>query len=827
MEEDFPTILRFVDYTGEVLYDPKHIGFGFRPGPNANRKITGNMQLRTEFSESLTTEEYAIELEKAYDVNFPLQVALYKNGELILMPRSTQSHAEWLTEHNHNIKTDKIILLPKKDVTQLSNKFLPRYSKGTWDTTKTSPYFAEIKLFFDQLEVTLKSQNIITTRSEMNSIMLNGRGAIESEMYRLSKTNKDGSSSSSVVWNKDESTLNTWLVRLLNEIEKSSSVKNKDEATQIVKEIFEHYYKISGYTYKHPLYRSVKLTLYNVMEILVETGVIANPILGKLDDLLKANKKSGIKSLYISMYSNSKLVQRSSTISSKRDDIISIAENMPNTKFTASHKKNIQELFNDYIKIANDHRLVNKILAGFEKTYRVQLIQDLLDNCEPLRRVMAKDLPLFIKLVFNKDTHTLTNVFLSSKLANTPPLHSSVFEMIYTSFSWSTKTFKDLGIEMSYKEIKELRAEIKNTVFNWIINSKYQKTMFDGKLLRANDPVAPELDLVFSLWVAARRESNNPDFNMENTYKSHVFRSLKEGRIFSSNSLKVFRDTINKWAIQEDKEVDTDLRKSLSYTMALSKIATYAQIRKRSLRGPISKGTSNRGQFSKIQAKIYNVILGLGRHLGFDPASFRPVEDQMFDMNKGVKQMFKDLGIKLYIFIRHHFRNNPNRASIAITDQVIIDTRSHTFWEKLMSEDDARVATQVLENLARYNREVFESDIRNEFMLYGSEYSWIMVNWINDKYFADNLKIFNDRKDDVKALPILEFIKEHFPKAHQKFITTLLKDNQGLVRDIIQAMHPTIDISGLVNIGPNADYQGPFSTVFTEILKMYNHPVHF
>jgi len=133
----------------------------------------------------------------------------------------------------------------------------------------------------------------------------------------------------------------------------------------------------------------------------------------------------------------------------------------------------------------------------------------------------------------------------------------------------------------------------------------------------------------------------------------------------------------------------------------------------------------------------------------------------------------------------------------------------------------------VLENLVKYNREVFESDIENEFKKFGPEYSWIAANWIDDWNFADNLRTFNKRKEHIKALPILEFIKKHYPIAYKKFITVLLKDKQGLVRDIIQAMHPTIDISGLVNIGPSADYVGPFSTVFTEIMKMYKYPVHF
>jgi len=280
---------------------------------------------------------------------------------------------------------------------------------------------------------------------------------------------------------------------------------------------------------------------------------------------------------------------------------------------------------------------------------------------------------------------------------------------------------------------------------------------------------------------------------------------------------------LRNWQEVEDNNPLKDPKKMLSYEIALNEIATYSRIRRRNLLNK-RKGPGGRGDFNTEQAKMYDVVLGLGRHLGMDMGFFRPIEDQMFDMNKDVKSKFKALGKKLWIFIRHHFRNNPDRTSIAITDEVLIDSRSHTFWEAMMSEDDSRIATEVLEELIAKNGPITEVDIRNAFAKKGSQYSWIMRNWVNQRNFATNLATFNLRKSDIKSMNIMDFIQEHYPKAYTKFITVLLKKEFVHVRDIIQAMHPTVDISALV--GVNDNYINQYSTVFSEILKMYNYPVY-
>ncbi len=846
--DSYPTLLRYMDYTGIVLYDPNHIGFGFRLGPNPNSKIIDNMEFQEDFAEALTTEEYAIELEKAYDVRIKLQVCLYQNGKLILMPRGTQSHSEWLSTQNYNKMADKIVLMPKDEVSALSNKFLPKYSQGMWDNYKTSPYFAELKLFFEQIEASLKYHKVIKKRSDIDKILkLDKRTSnyktIDQDIYSLNEKTPSGEKSyGTVTWNKLEGTLNTWLVRFLNEIETSPKTYDKDGARQSITELFEHYYKISGYTYKHPLYRSAKLALSYTIEILLDTGVLKSFSIEELDGLLISAWEKGLMlkkpgpctSLYITLASTPTNRPLPSVSEKLRDNIIIAARGVSGTTFSLSDADRIKRLFAAHIENLIDFRASGDILGRYEKSYRSQLLQSLIDQNKPLRRVLAIKEEYFVHLLFGHTYHSLSTPFLSPSRTNIRPL--KLFDMIDRSYSWSTQTFKDLGVIVSYNELKEMRINIKETIFDWMINARYSKPLINGKLFRSDKPVVPELGLIVSLLVAARRKANNPDLSLDNIATLQVFKdvkssissNLKSGSKFSSNTLKIFQKTIQDWMGQEINEKSTfDKRKMVSYQIALNEISYYARFRRRTLEGKIKTRTpSNRGDFDKDQAKIYNVILGLGRHIGFDPGFFRPVEDQMFDMNKGVKQMFKDLGKKLWIYVRHHFRNNPNRASIAITDQIVVDSRSHAFWEATMNEDAASASVQVLEALIKYDRRIKESDIRNEFAKFGGKYDWIMANWISQPNFADNLDKFNDRKDDIKSMSIMDFINIHYPLTYDKFIMKLLKTQRVNVRDIIQAMHPNVDISQLVNIGTNDGYIGPYSTVFEEILKMYSYPVH-
>jgi hypothetical protein len=348
------------------------------------------------------------------------------------------------------------------------------------------------------------------------------------------------------------------------------------------------------------------------------------------------------------------------------------------------------------------------------------------------------------------------------------------------------------------------------------------------------EPVAPELNLVFYLWFSARLKTNNPELDFEGIYQlrllgnSPLHYNLKEGSKFSANTVKLFKHTIEDWIIQESKSSNKDLRKLEIYQSTLNVIGFYAQIRRLDLRGTIKgRQPSKRGDFNKEQAMVYNVILGLGRHLGFDPIFFTPIEDRLFDMNQKVQDMLKALGEKIYIFQRHHFRDNPDRSSILLMDQVLINKKDHEFWEKIVTEEEALVATQVIESLVKYKDPITENDIRSEFNKFGEKYLWIMEKWFIDPNFEYNRELFNIRKDYIKTKSLNQFIKDEYPMAYSRFYNTLLKRRRVSVREIIEMLHPNVDVTELINLGTNDDHIGPYTRIFTEIMRLFNYPTHF
>ncbi|KKL62192.1 hypothetical protein LCGC14_2187680, partial [marine sediment metagenome] len=310
-------------------------------------------------------------------------------------------------------------------------------------------------------------------------------------------------------------------------------------------------------------------------------------------------------------------------------------------------------------------------------------------------------------------------------------------------------------------------------------------------------------------------------------WKSALLQNLRDGNLFNTNSLRQFRDVLKDWIKEEGDKINTDKKKQNSYFYALKKIGKVAELNELDISGKISERKDNRGKWGSPGARIYNVILGLGRHLGFDPGTFLPIEDQMFYMNEDVVAELRKLGLKLYYYQRHHFEDNPDISSYELKIQILTDGRSHGYWGSMMSEADALAAIQVLENLIKYTRPITKTDIRNEFGKFGDEYQVIMENWFRTNKFEYNLALFNTRKDDIKSMTLDTFIHTHYRKAYSKFYNTMLKESRVAVRKIIEELHPGVDVSGLVSLGPNDDLIGPFTYVFTYILRDLGYLLHF
>ena len=226
-----------------------------------------------------------------------------------------------------------------------------------------------------------------------------------------------------------------------------------------------------------------------------------------------------------------------------------------------------------------------------------------------------------------------------------------------------------------------------------------------------------------------------------------------------------------------------------------------------------------------MQSKIYNVILGLARHLGFDPVFFQPIDDTSFVMDKDLRAIYKSLGRKQIKFVRHHFRNNPDVNSILLEDQVLIDLSTHSFWGNAISEDATLQVVKVLEALSRYTVAIGTTDIEREFRRHVStENQWIMQFWL-DGDLTDKLSEFNKRKNDMQTTTLDEWFDRNYPLTYGKWYNTLLKQKRVLVINIIQDLHPKIDVTSLINLGENDDHIGPFTWVFAEILRSMHYNV--
>ncbi|MBA7550704.1 hypothetical protein ES705_43227 [subsurface metagenome] len=299
-----------------MLYDPKHIGLGFRPGPNADKNIKDN-KFRREFNIALTTKEYATELQRAYDVSIPLQPYLLKAGKFIKMPISSEiSHSQWLRDNHHNIKTDKIFLLPLVDsrygirdplidsiIDKVQNKLdSPKNQERVWqylteaertymlnyydnlenglfdrevdhNPREDSHYLPHAKYLFEELTKLLYDTGVIDradTAKLENIIFTDNTVTISTTLQTLKATSRKDS-----VFQISEGDIDKWYIRIENEINKkfSSNPVQKDAALYLVKDYIRSVYSLFGFNSKNPLYRECRMMYLKLGEVLRLAGV--------------------------------------------------------------------------------------------------------------------------------------------------------------------------------------------------------------------------------------------------------------------------------------------------------------------------------------------------------------------------------------------------------------------------------------------------------------------------------------------------------------------------------------------------------------------------
>ncbi len=216
------------------------------------------------------------------------------------------------------------------------------------------------------------------------------------------------------------------------------------------------------------------------------------------------------------------------------------------------------------------------------------------------------------------------------------------------------------------------------------------------------------------------------------------------------------------------------------YDMALEKIDEY--LATRHLRLFEEKLVSKRGydknlwQDDKILA--YQVIALLGRDLGFDPLTFRPLDPQIFDRKSSTG-----------LFARHHL-DIRRKFSVYLQDLLLTDSTQHREYDSHISLEDQKTLVKIIQDLIQNdgsgpNREITAKDIVNTFLNNFADpkkAKYYLENYWQSGNFQKNLKDFNDRKDKIKNGEYEDFIKVEYKDAYTRFF----KDAKGILNSLTE-----------------------------------------
>jgi hypothetical protein len=113
--EDYPTLLRFVDYDGEFVFDLVMAAFGIRPGRDVHKRVQfgglGSFTYEEDIPYNTKTSDYANHLQTVFDTDTAIRIYMLRGKELVRIPQSAIIR-KWLQDQNFNKKSDAIILLP-------------------------------------------------------------------------------------------------------------------------------------------------------------------------------------------------------------------------------------------------------------------------------------------------------------------------------------------------------------------------------------------------------------------------------------------------------------------------------------------------------------------------------------------------------------------------------------------------------------------------------------------------------------------------------------------------------------------------------------------
>jgi len=828
--ENYPTLLRFVDYTGEVLYDPKHIGLGFRPGPNADKNIKDN-KFRREFNIALTTKEYATELQRAYDVNIPLQPYLLKAGKFIKMPISSEiSHSQWLTDNHHNIKTDKIFLLPLVDsrygirdplidsiidkiqskldnprnqeriwqyLTEAERIYMLNYYDSLdnglfdksvdWNPRENSPYILHLKFIFEGLTKLLYDIGVIDKAyiSRVEKIVFAGTtSSMSATLSNLRATPTRNSQ-----FRIGEASIDKWFIRIENEINRKfgSNPIQKDAALYLVKDFINSVYSLFGFNSKNPLYRECRMMYLKLGEVLRLAGV----------DHFKDNHISDLDSFSYGphqIYHRLKYNPKGLVYMSTLEKIISSLDT------ALDEKTDFSSEILDKLKIQTDvivQSFINKmqdvikIIDLLDKVKGVEIkmfLGEIINNpiSDALRKVSDdKDM---IKLLYGQTSYPSLSEFAKDnrKLKFFLRIRDRVEQ-------WTKKDFDDIHIQVTDSELLDLQTYITAVVERWIFNNPYQIYVKQGRVFRFgwyhnSDPfLKREYEVGYQIYKAFRLHENDPNIS-PTAIRNMVGKGIPvTGYLLGTPSeTNIGVDTLIAYldSIEDFKNNARNSDDIRVYDEAINTIKDYIADRHLGLRfkGKTSSSTKYNPIFHQDWYKASLIVFKLVTFGGIHPITFNFLPPELFDGKQ-------DTGL----FQPHHM-DSRQKHMLQFDIFLLLDPDWHSRFGPLSRTELGVQLTQELRDkileLMAIDRDVTQADIERVFgdlELFDRKVSdW----WKSNPRFSEQLDKWNDDRKLIREGKIREFLSNRFTLRDEKGNAIL--DEHGIPMNPVLKMYDRI-----------------------------------
>ena len=357
----------------------------------------------------------------------------------------------------------------------------------------------------------------------------------------------------------------------------------------------------------------------------------------------------------------------------------------------------------------------------------------------------------------------------------------------YNVKKWSTGDFDNL---ISESELEDVREKVEEVIHDWMFSnpSEYITNYVTetprrfGKL-QSKSFLNLEYELMQALThaVSAYREKDFSNFGEvmnELKIQSKTMETLLAHGEQSASIKDLLRAKTTIVSYILDKSMTE--AKLQFYDMALEKIDEY--LATRHLRLFEEKLVSKRGydknlwQDDKILA--YQVIALLGRDLGFDPLTFRPLDPQIFDRKSSTG-----------LFARHHL-DIRRKFSVYLQDLLLTDSTQHREYDSHISLEDQKTLVKIIQDLIQNdgsgpNREITAKDIVNTFLNNFADpkkAKYYLENYWQSGNFQRNLKEFNIRKDKIINGDYEDFIKDKYNDAYTRFF----KDAKGILNSLTE-----------------------------------------